>query len=460
MAIKTEDAFDMEEIISSEDAFGEEMAHLEGGGGETGQIKKQTGVDKFLRSIYPSAMESIDKLRENPTPGNKAKTIALAAPRVFFDVAGIPTRAIAKTRGMPMSDPGSYFLKPEVNRLNEYIAKKNPGKPTEPTQIPYGGSSDYTNSDPLAPVRLYTEVVGGTLSDPTLIGGLLKKSAGKAFQAGGKRIEKSVIGKGSKAILRDQGVSLDKAAEGALKHGLGGDMQHVITKGQEIADGLEEQISNLTKNYTGPKKVNVEYQFYKARKYIDDHPELFITDKKEVLNAIDDIEKNFDSYGITGNIDVDQAQQLKRALKVKGIPGQSSPASQDAVFGVRMAFADAVREVVPQIDKYNGVYREIMPALKLAANRLPTEQARDLIGLGTLGASGFGALITGGSSVVPRFTSAAISNLIYQGTKSGKVAQGLYNIGKGIQSLPSRYPIGGAGTGFQSHLDNIKRRTP
>jgi hypothetical protein len=261
-------------------------------------------------------------------------------------------------------------------------------------------------------------------------------TTGDVFKGAGKRIEKSVLGKGSKGILKKQGTTLDKAVTGALEHGLGGNMETVLNKSREIIDELEDNISKVTKGYKGNKKVNVEYQFYKAKKYVSDHPELFVTNRPEVEAAIDAQEKILNSYGITGNISVDKAQQIKRWMKVKGMPNQSTPAQQDAIFGIRMAFADNVKEIVPEIDKFNKTYREIMPALKIAAERLPTEQARDVVGLGTLGASGLGAMFSGGVGA-GRIPLAIAGNLAYQGSKSGKVAQGLYNIGKGIKKLES-----------------------
>ena len=391
----------------------------------------------WLETLFPTASEEAQKPL---SPLQIGKTVGKFA----LDAESIPTRAAAALTGQKMSDPTAYALKPLVKKIGEALPEPEGTKWRSSSR--FGGPSAELSPEQIKSGReAGLEMAGSTLSDPLFVGGLLKKPLSKAMQGTGKRIEESVLGKGSKKILREQKQTLDQAVTGALEHGLGGDMAHVIKKGTEIADDLEEKISSLTKNYNGPKRVNVEYQFYKARKYIDDHPDLFLTDRNEVLNAIDNIEKNFDSYGLTGNIPVDQAQQLKRSLKVKGIPNQTSPASQDAIFGLRMAFADAVHEIVPEIDQYNQVYREIMPALRIAADRMPTEQARDIIGLGTLGAGGLGAMLSGGPA------GAVAGKTIYDLTRSGKVAQGLYNTGKGLNALPPPLPLGGASVGLQNN---------
>lgn len=388
--------------------------------------------------LFPTATEEAKKPLSPLMVGKTAGKLAL-------DIAGIPTRAAAALTGQDFSDPTAYALKPLVEKISPKIEEmfpENGGVPLQPGAMP----TPFTPSSKT--VKGIAEIAGGTLSDPFLLPGLAKNIAGRAAKGLGKRIESSVLGKGAKSVLRDQGVTLDKAVTGALENKMGGNMAQTLERGNEIIQGIEDKISNLTKNYNGPKQVNIEYQFYKARKYVEDHPELFLTDRKAVESAIDDLEKNFDSFGLTGNVPVDKAQELKRSLKVKGIPSQNSPAQQDAVFGLKMAFADAIRDIIPEIQIYNDKYRKILPALKIAANRLPVEQSRDIIGLGTFGALGIGGLLSGGSALP-----AIAINALYQGSKSGTMAQGLYNAGKGIESIPFPIPYGGASVGTRSILE-------
>lgn len=422
MAIKTEDAFSSEELLSTKDAFEEE------------QPKKH-----WLESAFPTSAE---EAKNQLTLGSAAKQ----GVKGLMDFSTIPTRAAATLTGQEFSDPTAYAAKPFVE--NKVFPKIEKGKElfsaeTAPPMITPGSFSTPYRPSP-EEVKGTAEVIGGTVSDPSFLLGVLGKIAGKTVKSAGSRIERAVLGKGAKSVLRDQGVSLKTAAENALEHGLGGDMQTVLDKTDDIIEGLEKNIDNITKGYSGPKKVNVEYSFYKARKYVDDHPLLFTTDKNEVLSAIKNLEDNVNASGFTGNIDVDVANNLKRSLKVKGIPSQSSPASQDAVFGLRMAMAEEIEKIVPEIKEQNAIYREILPARKIAMSRIVPEQARDPIGIGSMVSAGLGASLYGGS--IPKAATAAA---IYGGSKSGKVGQGLWDLGK-ILDKYKPVPYGGTVSGVRS----------
>lgn len=134
-------------------------------------------------ALFPSA-----RTIEGKGVGKSAARVGLGV----LDVLGTPSRAVAKTRGMEMSDPDAYLLKPEVEKLkvdttgegernSTYQKQRMAAMEKSGTAIP-----DFSWQAQPSAINANIELLGRTISDPLFwVSPLLKvlKLGGKGGNA-------------------------------------------------------------------------------------------------------------------------------------------------------------------------------------------------------------------------------------------------------------------------------------
>lgn len=153
-------------------------------------VEKPMPVEKpSLSSTIESALFPTAKTVEGKGIGKSAARVGLGV----LDVLDAPSRAIAKTRGMEMSDPDSYFFRPETEKAKikdtpEAQARREDTKRIRAESLGNAASvvpSFYDPADP-ATLNVMIETAGRTASDPLSWIGAITKLA----KAGGRGLNK------------------------------------------------------------------------------------------------------------------------------------------------------------------------------------------------------------------------------------------------------------------------------
>jgi len=147
---------------------------------------KEIPVLPLEKALYPT---SSNMKSDSFVSGAKKAGMGL------LDIMGAPVRALAKTRGMEMSDPNATLFRPEIEKVKTKIDKMPPQKKTESTPDPMLGEWGQENFDPEGKKKLLkgaTELAGNILSDPTVIFGSLASLAKKPIKSIAKSANKGI----------------------------------------------------------------------------------------------------------------------------------------------------------------------------------------------------------------------------------------------------------------------------
>lgn len=164
------------------------------------------------------------------------------------DALDAPSRFIAQTRGMDMSDPNAYLLAPEVEESRQRREAGRTNFITRPGETPQQIYERMRKEGaPLAPEALaapVTEVVGRTMSDPlNFVGGGLIKGAAKLAGIGAGKAA-GAINRGSGRLAQElSGVSEEALRMGSTKAGRQA-LRQASGKQAEIGKKLSDAVND------------------------------------------------------------------------------------------------------------------------------------------------------------------------------------------------------------------------
>jgi hypothetical protein len=410
----------------------------------------QKTLSRFEQSLFPSISHTGE--------AGKALPFGQAVKDTFkggLDLLAFPIRALGTLRGNDIKDSKSALLRPEmekakgaIDRMPEppQIETNNTGKP--PMFNPMGSFALQQGDKGYKDVLKGAVELGGNIaSDPLFMAGGVRKLAAKPLQKAGKAIEAGVIGKGNMSLLKKEGLTANKAAENALKHGVGGSLGGHLEKIRETFDAVESSIDDVISKAQSANPnaaVNVDDAVNRVMDIVINNkdPKKFFGKTDEAVNAIQFFEDELKKYKFTGNQPIAEANQIKRIIGSKGFKSGMPSADTDA----KELIADLldlelkadIEKVVPEIKDLNNVYKELIPVQKMVRNRMPVADTRDPLGLADV--------VSLSQGNIPLFA------LRKAGT-SGNVAQGLYNFGRNAK-MP--LPVSGTAATINNDLGTRK----
>lgn len=440
-------------------------------GGE--EEKPQNGKiesPQWMKNVFPSVSHE-GTLGQKVPWGQAAKETLLSG----IDLYTFPIRAAGTLRTNPetgekfdIKDPASAILRPEMEKAKKAIGNM-PAPPVytqmQPGLDPMGLASVTEYPDYREVLQGAVELGGNILSDPAFIFGGAAKLAKKPLQKLGVNIEASVIGKGNKSILKKNNLTPKQAAETALKNKVGGSLPKTIEKINSVFDDVETQIDNVIElaQIKNPNQtINVDDALLRVLQRIDSNDPMFFGQTEEAKKAFDSWLKEFSNYKFTGEQPLAKAQEIKRLVGKKGFKKGSAPtidtqAKEQIADLINLELKDELEKVVPEIKDLNQVYKRLIPIKQMVQNRISVAQGNDLFGLGNILTTGGGALLgVTQQGINPEALLYGLgANLLYRGSKSGTVAQGLYNIGKAAGNI---IPIPVSGTAATLNNELGKRK--
>lgn len=367
-----------------------------------------------------------------------------------------PARALGTFRKNPetgtnydINDQQSALFRPEINKIKAGIDKA----PTMPDEDFIDNAMSTGSMPTLQPstqkevAKGLTEFAGSTLSDPLSYIGPAAKAISGPLKNLGVTIESSVLGKGNKSILKKNRLTNDGVAETALKENVGdslkGTIRKIDSKFDDTENNIQTMLTEAVKNNPNAK-INVDDVIDAVKFRIESGADKTLFGQtEEALKAIDSFKNEIKRYGYSGEIPVDEANQLKRIIGKKGFKKGSAPtpdtaAKEQVADIIDLALKDNIEQIVPAIKEQNAVYKKLIPIKQMAENRLPTAQSNDIFSLGNILTTGAGAIAgIASQGMDPTAILFALgSNAAYRASKSGNVAQALYNSGKAINKLP------------------------
>lgn len=382
--------------------------------------------DKVERAIFPtSGVQAVGKR-------NTGDAGLLQGIGQGFDALGLPIRALGTVAGHKITDPKSALLRSVMDKGHTYIDDSASKKPSNSATIRSMDAMDRKIA------HFGTELIGNTLSDPLFLVSLAKNALAKPLKGVATKIESSILGKGNKALLKKQGLTSEQAARTALDENLGGSLKGTINKVNKRSDKIEDAINDLlekTQKENPNLTVDVSAPVQRAGARIEAGDPEFYKMTKPALAEVDDWIEEMARFDQLGEKGVKEANDIKRLIGKKGYTkGQfgdpNLPAKEKVADLINLEMRDDIAAKVPGLQKHNDEYKKILPIKKLAQNRLPVGQSNDLLGLGTL-------LLAAGKLDLPQLAKIAG----YQLTKSGNVAQGMYNTGKVLNKIPNTHKL-------------------
>jgi hypothetical protein len=367
-----------------------------------------------------------------------------------------------------IKDPASAIWRPEMEKAKKAIGNMPAPPVNNYTQMQPGPDlMRLAYPDYREVLQGAAELGGNILSDPAFIFGGAAKLAKKPLQKLGVKIEASVIGKGNKSILKKNNLTPKQAAETALKNKVGGSLPKTIEKINSVFDDVETQIDNVIElaQIKNPNQtINVDDALLRVLQRIDSNDPMFFGQTEEAKKALDSWMKEFSNYKFTGEQPLAKAQEIKRLVGKKGFKKGSAPtidtqAKEQIADLINLELKDELEKVVPEIKDLNQVYKQLIPIKQMVQNRISVAQGNDLFGLGNILTTGGGALLgVTQQGINPEALLYGLgANLLYRGSKSGTVAQGLYNIGKAAGNI-TPIPVSGTAATLNNELGKRKLR--
>ena len=394
--------------------------------------------DNIEKSLFSSSGVQATGRREDKLGGQIKQAVGMA-----LDLLSAPTRALGKVRGYEMSDPQSALLRPEIDKAKTAIDEGKADKLMR--AIPLFGVS--TGINPIdekldkarrSVAKFESEAIGGVLSDPLFLGSLAKNAAIKPLKRVATKIESSILGKGNKSLLKKQGLTSEQAAKTALEENLGGSLKGTIKKINKRSGKLEEGIDNAiaeAKIKNPSLTIDVDEPLLRAGDRIEKGDPLLYGMTPQGKKAWSEWVDEMDTFNQLSKQSPEKAQEIKRMLGQKGFKksnlGTPDLGAKETVTDlINLELRDDIAKAVPEIQKYNDEYKKILPIKKLAQNRLPVDQSNNILGLGSL--------VLGAN----KLTLEQIAKIVaYELSKSGTVAQGMYNTGKFLSKTPNAYGL-------------------
>lgn len=392
--------------------------------------------EKEPNAVFPTASQVKDK-----------GIVGIAKKGVLgaMDLLGAGTRAIGQVRGYKMSDPQSALLRPEIDKttaaidkMPEIVDKKQYHLPQMGNPMAGASSNRIPAADYREALKAGTEIAGTTLSDPLTLLSLGKNVVAKPLQGAATKIEASILGKGNKSLLKKQGLTANQAAENALNENLGGNLKSTIRKAEdrfvEIEDKIESAVNKA--QHTNPNlTIDIDNVLQRVGDRIQNGDPLLYGQTPQAEKAFMDWVDEMGRFGQLGQKPIAETQQIKRMVGSKGFKkgnfGTPDLAAKENVTDlINLELKDELEKVVPEIKGLNQEYKKLIPIKKLAENRLPVSESNDMFGLGRLLTGGGGMAVAGGPAGL-------LPLALYEASKSGTVAQGLYNTGKLLKKSPS-----------------------
>lgn len=361
------------------------------------------------------------------------------------DVLSASSRALGTLRTNPETGEKYEFKNKESNLLRPEIekTKKAVEQSTPMSQEDYLDQAMITGTMPTFTPEMQketakglTEFVGSSLADPLSYIGAPIKGAGMALKKAGKIIEAPILAKGNKSILKKEGKTASEMAETALKENVGGSLNRTINKIDEKFEVVENNIQNILNKSVKENpnlKVNVDDAAdYLVWKLENGQVKNAHGMTPEVINEIKKLKNENATYGYTGSIPVDKANELKRIVGKKafksGVPTSDTKAKELAYDLLDLELKDEIANIVPAIKAQNAEYKKLIPIQQMAKNRRFVSEGNEPIRLKTT--------IAAATQNWPL----VIADLA---STSGHVAQGAYNVGKPLAktSLTAGLPL-------------------
>lgn len=409
-------------------------------------IKKDLGEDTLSTTPTTSPQPEQEKTGFLQSVGSGIKLGAEFVGKALT----LPARALGTLRNNPetgkkyeLQSPESNLLRPETNKLKQGIE----AVPQEDIESSYEESL-MSGAHPLAPpseqkgfTKGLTEFAGTSLADPLSYLGLGGKVVSPVAKKLGVEIESSILGKGNKAIAKKERKGIEDLTKTALEENVGGSLKGTIGKIKNTFNTVEDNIQGIlsTSVKENPNlKINVDDVIENLKSKINngEYKELYGSEDA-VISQLDNLKASNERYKLAGELPVDKANELKRMVGKKGfkngMPTAETASKEMAHDLLDLALKDEIEKIVPAIKEQNAVYKKLIPIKQMAENRLPVAQGNDIISLKSAA-----ALATNN---YPLFLADLLS-------KSGIVAQGLYNVGKGAKKIPN-LPYGELGRIYQ-----------
>ncbi len=295
----------------------------------------------------------------------------------LVDVADIPTRAAAKLRGIPMSDPNSYFLRPEVEKIQE---KSDPVKQqfmdvltdlkSNPTKMKeYGVTLDNIDfaEGALDSYNTGVEFLGKLASDPGVWLAPFQKIFKKLkapFSSFSSKITKKYDITGPRKFLKEQAEGVQKIDAQVLEDygwGFGKDAQKIRAAarqegkfGEELVERIYnaekyipegDQVREIIKTMPDIETVNVVKTLENYAKRIE---QKYGATEKASIRKMRALAKD---YGSTETLTAKQfrSRRLDLDKKIKWAQREGLDHYQDALKEVRLRFKkDMIRKAPPE----------------------------------------------------------------------------------------------------------------
>lgn len=417
--------------------------------------------------VFPSLSQKSRLPGDNPSLGESAK----GAVKMGLDLLSLPVRALGTLRPNPetgenykLSDNASAVFRPEINKVKGAISEATQFNNNDnyPMRLAKGGAE--------ALGRGVTEIAGNIASDPTFLAGLASKALAKPLKSLGVNIEQTVLGKGNKSLLKKNNLTNEQVAETALESGVGGSLKGTISKIDDKFEIVESQIDdviNKAQQKNPNLTLNPDLAVNKVLSRIANGEPMFFGQTEEAVKALRNLNDELLLYKLNGPQSISKYQEIKRLIGKKGFKKGSVPTAdtqaKEQIFDlVNLEMKDELEKVVPEIGELNKVYKQLIPIKQMAESRLPTAQSNDMLGLGNILTTGGGALLgVGAQGLTPEALLYGLgANVLYRASKSGNVAQGLYNLGKlsgkaPVQAVPG---LAASANNFSLNEDLGKRK--
>lgn len=344
-------------------------------------------------SQRPTSFADFSTTRQDPSVG-----IAPA-----LDAISLPDRALAKTRGMEMSDPSAFLLRPEADetRANvQAINEANPWEGQKPTSFADFGQNAapgvgelllQTASSPGSIAAAVPKKVIGAVNAAIRPTSALKDAA-PLIERGAERIQQTVL----RPRVGDWRSGFD--IKNIEKYGVQGSVDEVLAKSQSQIDEAANQLRTLIEQGKDKgTRLNLYNVIDKAE------AEIKKTGSPDLVSKIKPIMKEFRQWakvessreGVNriGGVDLLQAQKFKQMMGGYGDWESAADASKaliskDERFQSRAAKAvyDVLRKEIENagpdgIKELNRKLSDLIPIRASAANRKIVSDRNDPISL-------------------------------------------------------------------------------
>jgi hypothetical protein len=395
--------------------------------------KQETKPGAEPSALMPQTTEAFGG--DNPLP--TFKEIPSTTLKMFSDVAGIPTRAMATLRKDPKTGQAYSMTQPEANifrpEMEKVKAKIGTGQERPPeTALGEAGR---------AVADLGTEMVGGMAGDPTTYLSILGRGLGKPLQQTAANIEQRAVHPRPSQMAKE-----DRDFSKVFQYDVGGTLKQSQKKIGNLFDDTEREIERvLTEGSNQGAVVDMTTAVTNVgRRILEGDPALF-GNTKAAQTALDSWADELATFGKKGTVTVKEANAAKRLLgrkawKKGGQLSADNPAKETVADMLYLELMEQVEKQAPEIRPLNQVFRDLIPIRNEIDWRVNVTDTQNPMGLmeriAGLGGAGMGYMFTQDPlQALAIGAGAATASAI---PKSGIAAQALNAAGKGAgRSIPT-----------------------